>query len=1319
MKMKLNKYILLILASFIFVVSSCNNLINDSDSDDDKSSVINNSSQEKPADLSAYEGKTAYLSVSLDELSANTSSRTVLPDFTQSGYAYNGFTKFVLKGAKSGSTQAVIKSWETTTAESTTTTAYSKLTDSEKVIPIKLSAANTDEESWDFTLTAYHHGGDVGTVTTFEGTTTVTVRAGEATVADSGNNVSENNMLNFTLYRNTKYQFDTSKSGSIELTLSYVTGAVTTAKLYSYSDENKTAITTDSFTGASGSSKVFAVSGIAEGIYVAEFSFTNNDVEIGSMKEYIYVFEGLTSKKTLNVDVNANYTISYYYEILDTDSETEPVCVATTDTNVSATSIFASDYTPTMYYSRLTTVELPKPENFVPDYCNDKYLFCGWYEDADLTKGPVLKIPRNTAIGDKDYYAKFIDARENQNIASVKITPDSEFKVGHKLTATAYTDANSSTAFAGTILEWKWYVQGTESDTEFTTGVSSLDPVSGSLATTSSYIVRPLHYQKTLKAEALQKYKVARYTSEDAGYTENTADATHNNYVSSTGADLATAGIYKVLVNTLEVDNSYSAGNPVTATKSEPAEEIGAGTLTVTPDFKLDYSYGTGENVVIGSALSSDNIIDTENVLAQVYDSKAGETWNLSALTGTGNDFTPSDVDAPNVVFTAQSPVAPATSNYVDSKLTAYGYEDLPLTGDNQVFVKVRYPNPDGSSILASFWKLGDADATVNEGFDYGYISLKSLVYTQDSIIGIPLLYKYASDTSDTSYTTPTAVRALTGGTYNLGDPTVVTTTTEGETTSTVIPCDINVNTNHILVFKAGQNDSGKTTATNPKNADEGVIYGSAGSVSLTFSNVTGSITNDAYIGTRVSITGLNVTMAENAGGTFAEAPSYPVGYTLKVEPVYNVSGTTYSDIKWTFVGSQSSIQETGVSATYVIKQADYSVNENHTMVITASKLYAWQSEEKAVPVTITIAKGTMAPTSGFTNSISYKGDPLTIGATADVTKLTYVGSTEADGRIAYTGSETDGVNDAVSTTTAVTGYKVEFVDNAVVEKVAGADTGRIRIKITATGYNDFGTEEPYYVNGIKLKETAPVASKVSLSSDKTNISYGCIKFVLADSNYSGEFKYYQLEYSLDNGSHWNAVPVDEFVIPNQMPNSFIVRTKQQGYVTNTPSTLAYYDAGTSAWWTVSDSVVTTTEVDSGSITPTYVASAETPVEYNADVNDGTRGIPANAITVTFQSWTDAQLETPDKNGNVITITLKSGFTASRWKIDAQSISSFCTAQEIASSCITTGTNESSQSYMTIDVSTLKSGTYPVTVVCTNTETGMTYNASVSFGVSK
>ena len=578
---------------------------------------------------------------------------------------------------------------------------------------------------------------------------------------------------------------------------------------------------------------------------------------------------------------------------------------------------------------------------------------------------------------------------------------------------------------------------------------------------------------------------------------------------------------------------------------------------------------------------------------------------------------------------------------------------------------------------------------------DKGYVSLKSLTFSQkqqesDSTAteGIPYQWKYENET----FSTPTVVRAQTASdpeTIALGTPTLVD--------GLAVASDIDVSTKKKLVFKAIANESGKEV--DEKNDDKGVIYGSSGYVTIDFGATdTDNFAPTKWIGTRVSITGLEITMKVENSDTYSSISSaeYPVGNTLKVEPVYNDgSSNTYNDIIWTWGGNNGIANESGAASdTYVIKQSDYSVTStvgdesvDHTIIVKAKRKFAWQSEytEISLPVKIVVGKMKLE-IDGTTLNPTYE----TEGQTATPSEI---GKTPAD-TFHYT--TTGAVLDSVSNK-MVTDYTVSYVEGATVEASTYSTdndttstplTGKVKLVIKATGYEDY-EEDDFYVVGIPLQ--------ASLAG---NISYGSLKFAINSGNY------YEYEYSLDSGSTWIDVPQYEFVKTDDWSSvtSFVVRTRAK-YVND--ETVAYRSGDSGSFCVVGSE----DSVDGATVT--YTASSTIDVTYSSD-NDGIRGMPTSAFNITFTAVGNLDKLSATKSGNTITITatVPTGYTINYWTIDGETVDAFNNASG------SDGIVSVSDAVMTITTDNLGEGTYPVKVVCRNTN-GATYDAGVSVVVSK
>lgn len=1313
---KLNKYLLTLTAAFALLATSCSNIASSNDSDDEKNSTVTQ-------EVLTPQGNIAYVSVSLGEISSNTAaSRTAYPDFSESvDNNYIGFSKFVLEGALKGQKKLMtLGTWETTTDGETTTTAYQKLTNEAKdaSIPVQLYSIDTTDsegfsvstsENWEFTLTAYHHGSfdsDSGELNSSDTTYTTFAQTIEATVGSEGSNA-----LNFNkLVRTSKYQYDTTKTGSIAITLNYVTPADTQIELFEYSstgerglgeskgDSYKKTLTIDGGTDSDAAIKsledgkyTYSVESIAEGHYVLKLTLTNHGQPVGTMTESIYVLQGLTSKSTLNVNVNGNYPITYKYVVLDEKDDGSTLDKINVVTSIDKTAetvaaeykidnenFFSSSVTDfPRYYSRLTeSVTLPTSFN---ESITNKYLFCGWYEEGNgfnaekaefnNSKMPVLGFSKNTEVAEKVYVAKFINKNEAPLLTSVEITGTR--KVGNTLTATAKIDESD---FAGTIISWKWSASSTEgSYDEFTTGVSEPVAVTNSLATTSSYIVRPTHYEKTLKVRAIKKYTVAKYTEE--GYTD----------------------LYKVVENTVN-DTTFDNGDKAGSTPADDdSDKIGKGTLAVQNGFKLSYNYDSSEgseNIVIGSTLrdtglkDSDSNVDMltkDDAIKYIKDNIAA--WTLDTLTGS---------DYGEVTYTLTfkknndaSPTAPVISGYVDAVLSVNGYEDLELSENNGAFIKVRYADPNANDVLKALWSTEDNETKKDalQGFDYGYISFKNATFTHNygsGNIETPLKYRSGAMTAEA---TPSLRKALggAGGASVDSDVTVIG--------------DANKSVAFYAAAKTENDDNTEITADEKGNL-VGVVYAASNSVSVDFSDEKNA---SKYVGKRIRIEKLEITARKGKTGDYAASESYPVGWSLKATPVYNVSDVTpYDTITWTWTGkSEHAINETSGTSEYTILQEDWrSDTSENVITVSASLPNVWEENNPTVtnttePQTIVISKGIMALSSTTAINVVYKTDAssLTLGGTPAADSFEYVRE----------GAVLDSVSSEI-----VTGYTVSYVEGATVEASTYSTendtsstplTGKVKLVIKATGYEDYETDD-FYVTKIPLQASL-ASNAVALSTDVGNISYGSLKFAI------NEGHYYEYEYSLNSGSTWIDVPQYEFVKTGDWSSvtSFVVRTRAK-YVSG--NTVAYRTGDSGSFYKVGD-----TEAVADATAATYTASSTINVTYSSS-NDGTRGMPTSAFNITFTAVGNLDKLSAEKSGNTIKITaaVPTGYSIKYWTIDGETVAAFNSTNGSESIVKVEG------NVMTIATDNLGEGTYPVKVVCSNTN-GATYDAGVSVVVSK
>ena len=1357
MKIKLNKYILLLLASLTLVMSSCSDIDEDSTTVNEQKTKTSSETISEAAKIDdTTTAPIAYLTIGIGETTAKTgSSRTALPDFSDNLDAYYaGFTKFRLTGAIEGSEEEVIRVWETTTdSDQHTTNAYTKLTTTSSV-PLKLFTAevnNTSEtsatENWNFTLTAWYGDPEeaIGKFTRFKATLSKEICAGAT------------NPLEFTLTRDSAYGFNANATGEIAITLNYkATVPKTVIYLYSQSDTaRETPLrTTTVATMASGATYVYkavadndtsdSATAVPEGKYtvvIKTFDVYENrpDVPKGEILEYVYVMQGLTSKSSFDLNMNESYSITYKYTVIDGTSVNVNADFAESNFTL-ANEASGSTYTIPYYYSRLETVTLPKASNIGSPISNN-YVFCGWYENYDtqtntFSGSPILEIERNSHAKALTLYGKFIDKREAETIDSVALylegkTSDgtettvlSDMSVGHKLTATAKV---GTTDFEGTIVGWKWYtgeIPSEQSDiswnsapvydslanignaftpavnTELAGSITEINTTADSTEGAANKVTKlvttsSLKLIPAWKGKYIKATAVQKYTVR--AYTEDDAE----NY-----AALNTAGVKKVVENTFATATTENALLDAIATENE----IAAGNLAVSTDFSL--WYGT---------LGDTNAQDVVEINSELYPS-----GKLFVGAGTVHDITQTDwVYGATTYQTActfelahgeeDTIYAPTSSGYKSAKVSVANYTDLSLTDDNGAFIRVKYAVPTEADILTTLWSSSNGtggNTSALEGFDKGYISFKetSFVHDYDTnryddvhvYADTPASFVYGDSVSPVARTTLGGARRAAAD-FAENETAAITDVFVGDTSSNSLVFTV--------LSHAGTND----TKGNPEGAID--APSSTCTVAFTGDNATN------YVGTRVMLASVSVT------GTSA------VGNTITITPL-DSAGNAITDYDASFTYSLKRADNEPVSAqptdgntgSYIIKQEDFTSDSTDddatdTLNISVSRTYVYDGAV-SVPTTTTIAKGIIKSYGEATVILTQtEGSGTAVINTADFAiSVTYTGSaliegaSPTSGTIAWTADTTLVLKDSVSgvdlATSGTFAPVVGFADNETVVTYddSGITKAKAKIKIVAKGYKVFTANDLYVA--IPLAATPPT---VLLRTDTNNISYGKVKFDTTTA--------YMYEYSLDGGTTWYNVPATEFANPfsdvtlNNNQFTFSVRTKRVG---KTTSATYYYSTEQDKWLT--DTGVEYAEGNIASLVIT-AASAPADVTYTASResgtgNQGNRGMPHPTVTFVAQ---DMKLNAPIKSGNIITITPAGGYTVKNWYIDGLTPEEFAATD----SDITVKTESVpgditvSEESLVLDITDFGSGTYQITAVMENNTTGITYSAGVSVVVSQ
>lgn len=496
---RLTKIILLMLAGFSILLSSCKNEIEGE----------NNPVQVQYINL---DKNTAYISLSIESASSVLAYRTILPAFD----SFTGFEQFLLTGKKDGSDDSFTREFKTEREAGTgkvTKAAYDALNGA--IIPLPLTK-NGATEIWTFTLTGWYGGAKGETpeathATTYEGTQSVSVTKGTV----SG--------VSIQLARTSAYDYSSETKGAIAFDLKFAD--VTVVSVDAVLTPKKTGGTTGSTTfSVSEKTASIAFLDVLPGEYTIKCTFKGvNGIQVGTMQETVHVLSGLTSKTTdpdRIIDVNAVYTITYKQE----DAEF-------TD--------FAEGLEIPYKFSRFSDVTLPTVDALAETFAA-RNIFLGWYEDSEYTK-PITGIEKNTKVADLTVYGKFISAREMPTVAGVQFASDASLKVGHKLTATPYyMDGDTKKDFLGTIKEWKWYVGDEGSGwTEITEGITTTDenPAGDETPAASSIWLKPAYAGKQIKVAVVQKhtitdsdgngiYEIADNTASKESATEQVAKGT-------------------------------------------------------------------------------------------------------------------------------------------------------------------------------------------------------------------------------------------------------------------------------------------------------------------------------------------------------------------------------------------------------------------------------------------------------------------------------------------------------------------------------------------------------------------------------------------------------------------------------------------------------------------------------------------------------------------------------------------------------------------------------------------------------------------------
>ncbi len=1426
MKIKVASSILIGIASLTFLAASCKAMWG-GDSDSGSASSAKTGVR---TDINAA----AFLHVSLDGVTAkaaSTSARTALPDFaTATGedgsYDYAGFSKFVLTGAVSGaSSEDTIRTWETSYADGGTTvtkTAYAAFCETgASTVPIALSSGSS--ETWSFTLTGYY-GSDLSATDsyiTFTNTISVTVKptvsgytacedltafADGTTYYTYGNGVYtavadsaafdssilyytydetdvSTNLLSFTLSRSSAfvYPYADSGTGAIQITLSYASGSeiagyTTTAVLYAADGETVSDYTLTTDAEAPATTRVYRASDVKEGKYVAVFSFTENDVAVGSITEYVYVLTDLTSTSEITVNLNGGFAITYRYWILD-ESEQQDVVVTTASqaddgsytfatatansasSNADLLTLFSASASPVQTFSRLATVTLPVASDFADAFnsaetdSTSTYLFCGWYDissvssingetsdtdtiEAVVTSGsPVTEITKNTYVSDRVLIAKFVKRVELPTVSAVTVTPeDATYKVGYTLTATPqYTDdSDTATDFTGTVV-WQWSQADAEdapfANIESESASASVSATTGNAATasTTTYTVQPAYAGCYLKATATQKYTITLAIDSD-GYS---------------------LGYYTVATNT-------------TAVTSEATSRIANGTLTIASDsngnaFKLYYGGSSASSaVVIGTALEASSLCKASGIITDAhttswsYDAASDNTATVSTFALAFTDET----DETRVY-------APTASGYVLVTVSVTGYDDLklgssysadPLSG---AFVWVTYAAPVKADVLGALW-AADSDTTADEleGFDAGYISFKNATMS----------HTYAnvtSEVSDISYAWSTGT-SDDATWYLSSDSTNIRETLGGLSLSSAVTTDLRASGSYY--FKACAVSGTADEKANPV----GYIGASAVSESLTFSEES----DTAYIGTRQLVDSITITQVDSTavsdtttavavGHTFTVQAYDPYGNAISRYAAENSAGL--NAVNWTLTSARSESDVTLASdatASYTMRQSDYTACTADTKTVTVAASISYTDGSSTVSsktLSVTVNKGSMAGSRALngddsndsTLAITYSGPALTAGA--KVTDCYSGQELDFDSYLSATGT----VLDATDTSAVVVGasgdstsysYTIAFATDAVV-----GSTGTIPVVISAPGYEDYAATD-FVVSNVALRPAVP---SVALSTSVDSITYGYVQFATDASGYitdaaetdTSAIPWYELEFTRidyetlnDAYSAWAVISSDsshaeakatalatyKALFTSSTDTSwhdvttaeFVKPTEKLSVrlkkVATAGNSTYYYSSEQAAWYAYdSGSAVEFTGAESD-LTVTNDVSDAANVSYST-ANNGVRGI--TVPTITF-SKVDAAL-TATKASGVVTITAgdSTSFTITGWRIDGKSIAKFNAGSDVL--CGTPVTEDSSA--LTLTTTLLRDGSYQITAIGTLTVDGVTmrgYSAGLTVTVS-
>lgn len=689
-----------------------------------------------------------------------------------------------------------------------------------------------------------------------------------------------------------------------------------------------------------------------------------------------------------------------------------------------------------------------------------------------------------------------------------------------------------------------------------------------------------------------------------------------------------------------------------TASKESATEQVAKGTLAAGDTFKLYYN--AGETVVRSvTDLSAERITIDSTVKGGIHD--ANDANHDSAWTLTALGITPT------IVFASSAPAkAPEASGYYEAVLSAAGYEDLSLTGTNGVFIKVRYAPPTKDEARSVLWKTGDSDETNTMTLDC--ITLGCIAFKKNKVAGVTV-YRGTTKSDISGYSDVAATAAEDHSTCQMSLP-------QGGL---------------VLGFKKNG-----VTETDGKGNVVGFIDDSD-TTTLSTDDLAG------YIGTREIIRGV-VMSSENEKGI-------KTGSTVTFHITSDVAGeqriSQYNDVTWTWKFGESAVEASpAATITHCITQADF-VAGSGKMTVGANRTYPIIGDRGVY----------------YNNSLT---QPVEI-AKGDLTapSFTYTGGS----KLPDDSVSTDLLRTDIAPKDAISGATIEWSIKTVSEVSESDDgrTGSVQVTVSATGYND----KTVTVGNIPLQTPAPeptnpanpMYTSFELSTEKDAISLGYIQFSHPDD------RIYDCEISVEDDSQgepvWQALTTDEF---KESADSFKIRFKQSGMYNEQ---IYWYDTGTNTWASKNNDVLTAIEFSnygmdctartSGGqeVTVTQIINHSSSSDISVDEsNRGIRGVKDFAVTVTY---IDMQLTSQKANGKV-TITPKSGYSVSRWRIDGMSVAQFMESEGISSGV--TATTGGGSGSLELTLSALKEGTYQVSAYGTDSN-GITYSAGASIVVSK